>query len=114
MSGSQAEGVYAKGDASIRLSVTDLGAAGALAGMAGAFNVQSSSESDGRYEKVGKVDGRLTTESYNRASKHGEYNVLVGDRFMVAAEGNGVSIEDLKAAVASVEPARLEALAKKG
>ena len=114
MSGSQAEGVYAKGDASIRLSVTDLGAAGALAGMAGAFNVQSSSESDGRYEKVGKVDGRLTTESYNRASKHGEYNVLVGDRFMVAAEGNGVSIEDLKAAVASVGPARLEALAKKG
>ncbi|WP_332771834.1 Yip1 family protein [Phenylobacterium sp.] len=114
VTGSQAEGVYTKGDARIRLSVTDLGAAGALAGMAGAFNVQSSSESDGKYEKVGKVDGRMTTESYNATSRHGEYSVLVGDRFMVAAEGDGVRIEDLKAAVASVGPARLEALAKKG
>lgn len=114
VTGSQAEGIYTKGDASIRLSVTDLGAAGALAGMAGAFNVQSSTESDGKYEKVGKVDGRMTTESYNATSKHGEYSVLVGDRFMVAAEGDGVRIEELKAAVASVGPARLEALAKKG
>lgn len=114
VTGSQAEGIYTKGDASIRLSVTDLGAAGALAGMAGAFNVESSTESDGKYEKVGKVDGRMTTESYNATSKHGEYSVLVGDRFMVAAEGDGVRIEELKAAVASVGPARLEALAKKG
>ncbi|MDP3748677.1 MAG: Yip1 family protein [Phenylobacterium sp.] len=114
VTGSQAEAIYTKGDGRIRLSVTDLGAAGALAGMAGAFNVQSSSESDGKYEKVGKVDGRMTTESYNAASRHGEYSVLVGDRFMVAAEGDGVRIEDLKAAVASVGPARLEALAKKG
>lgn len=114
MSGSQAEGIYTKGDATIRLSVTDLGAAGALAGMAGAFNVESSSESDGRYEKVGKVDGRMTTESYDSSTKHGEYNVLVGDRFMVAADGRGVSVQDLKAAVAAVGVARLEALAKKG
>lgn len=112
MNGSQAEGVYTKGDAQIRLSVTDLGAAGALAGLANAFNVQSTSEKDGKYEKVGKVDGRMTQESYDRSNKHGQYSVLVGDRFMVAAEGEGVSIDDLKAATAAVGPAKLEALAK--
>ena len=112
MSGSQAEGVYTKGEAKIRLSVTDLGAAGALAGMASAFNVQSSSETNGKYEKVGKVDGRMTQESYDKATKHGQYSVLVGDRFMIAAEGEGASVDDLKAATAAVGPARLEALAK--
>lgn len=112
VNGSQAEGVYTKGDAKIRLSVTDLGAAGALAGLANAFNVQSSSEKDGKYEKVGKVDGRMTQESYDSASKRGQYSVLVGDRFMVAAEGEGASIDELKAATAAVGPAKLEALSK--
>lgn len=112
MTGSQAKGVYTKGDATIQLSVTDLGAAGALAGMASAFNMQSSSESNGKYEKVGKVDGRMTQESYDKATGQGQYSVLVGDRFMVAAEGQGASVEDLKSAVAAVGPAKLEALSK--
>ena len=82
--------------------------------MAGAFNVQSSNESNGKYEKVGKVDGRLTQESYDKASKHGEYSVLVADRFMIQAEGDGVSVDDLKAAVNAVGVSRLESLAKGG
>ena len=114
MSGSQAEGAYAKGPMVFRLTIIDMGSAGALAGMAGAFNVQSSSESNGKYEKIGKVDGRMTQESYDNASKHGEYSVLVGDRFMVAAKGDGVSMDELKAAAAAVGLARLEALAKAG
>lgn len=114
ISGSSANGTYEKGDARLRISVTDLGAAGALAGMAGAFNVESSTETEGRYEKVGKVDGRMTQESYDTAAKHGEYSVLVADRFMVAAEGDGITMADLKAAVASVGVSRLEGLAKRG
>jgi hypothetical protein len=112
--GSSAEGAYSAGETSFRLTVTDMGAAGALAAMAGAFNVQSSQESDGRYEKVGKVDGRMTMEEYDQSSKHGEYSVLAGDRFMVQAEGDGVDINTLKAAVKSVGLERLEALAKNG
>jgi hypothetical protein len=111
---SSAEGTYAKGDANFKLTVTDMGSMAGMAAMAGAFNVQSSSEHEGRYEKVGKVDGRMTTESYDKGSKHGEYGVMVGDRFMVQAEGEGVDMSDLKAAVGSVNPGRLEALAKAG
>jgi hypothetical protein len=110
--GSSAEGAYARGDANFRLAVTDMGAAGAMAGMASAFNVKGSKETATGYEKVGKVDGRMTTESYDRNSHHGEYSVLVGDRFMVAATGDNVSIDDLKSAVQAIGPARLEGLIK--
>jgi hypothetical protein len=112
MGASTAKGTYQRGDATLNLSVVDMGAMGALGGMAGAFNVQSSHEENGRYEKVGKVDGRMTTESYDRNSKHGEYSVMVGSRFMVQAEGDNVSIDELKAAVASINPGKLEGLAK--
>jgi hypothetical protein len=112
VAGSNAEGVYTKGDASIHLAVTDMGAAGAIAGMANAFNVKGSKETATGYEKVGKVDGRMTTESYDRSSRHGEYSVLVGDRFMVAATGDNVSIDDLKSAVQAIGPSKLETLIK--
>ena len=110
--GMGAEGTYQKGEASLRLGVTDMGATGAIAGLAGAFNVQGSKEANGRYEKVGKVNGRMTTESYDRGAKHGEYSVMVADRFMVHAEGDNVGIDELKAAVGSVDMGRLEGLAK--
>jgi len=63
-------------------------------------------------ECVVRIDGRMTTESYDRNSHHGEYSVLVGDRFMVAATGDNVSIDDLKSAVQAIGPARLEGLIK--
>ncbi|MCC7268945.1 MAG: YIP1 family protein, partial [Caulobacteraceae bacterium] len=101
------------GDARITLTVVDMGAAGGVLGIAGAFNVNSSNESDGRYEKVGKVNGRMTMEEFDRNSGHGEYGVMVADRFMVQAEGdNGATIGDLKAAVTAVNFARLEGLAR--
>lgn len=110
--GSGVKARYERGDSHMRLEVTDLGAAGAFAGMASAFDVKSSKETASGYERVGKVDGRFTEESYDRDSRHGEYKVLVGDRFMVEATGDGVSIDELKAAVGAVGLPRLEALAK--
>jgi len=110
--GSEAEAEYAKGEANLRLQVTDIGQAGALASLAGAVNAKSSKETATGYEKMGVVNGRMTTESYDRQSKSGEYSVLVGERFMVQARGNGVTMDDLKAAVEAVGLSRLEAAAK--
>lgn len=112
--GSGVEGTYTRGDATLRLEVTDVGAAGALAGMAAAFDVKSSKETSTGYEKIGKVDGRMTQERYDRQSRHGEYSVLVADRFMIQATGEGVTIDELKAAVNAVGIPRLEGLAKAG
>jgi hypothetical protein len=112
MSASHASGVYVKGDGRITLEVSDLAAAGALANMAGALNVESSKQTATGYEKVGKVDGRLTTESFDQQAKSGKYSVIVADRFVVEADGSGVDMNDLKAAVSTVATARLEGLAK--
>jgi hypothetical protein len=114
MQGSNAEAEYTRGDARMKLTITDLGAAGAFGAMANAFNVRSSKETADGYEKVGKVDGRMTTESFNKTSKHGEYSVLAGDRFMIQAEGDNVTMDELKAAVGAVDPRRVETLAKNG
>jgi len=109
--GSNAQGVYTKGDGRITLEVTDLAAMGALAAMGGAINVQSDRETATGYEKVGKVDGRLTTESFDNQAKSGKYSVVVANRFVVDAEGSGVAIDDLKAAVSSVGIDKLEGMA---
>jgi hypothetical protein len=112
MSSSEASGTYTKGEAQITLKVSDIAAAGAFAGMAGAINVQSTKQTSTGYEKVGKVDGRLTTEEYDSQAKSGKYSVIVANRFVVEANGSGVGMDDLKSAVASVGFGQLEGMAK--
>ena len=109
---SSAEATYAKDAARITLTVSDLAAAQGLAAMAGALNVNSSRETATGYEKVASINGRMTTERWDRASRDGEYSIIVAGRFAVAAQGQGGSIDDLKAAVNAVGPDRLEGLAK--
>ncbi len=110
--GSAATARYERPGANIELAVTDLGGAGALTGLIGSLDIESSSERDGSYERVGKVDGRLTFEEYNAGAKDGSYGFLVGDRFLVLAEGEGVSMDELKAAVRQVDVDELEELAE--
>lgn len=114
MAGSQAEAQYSRGESNLKLQVTDIGQAGAVASLAGAINLKESKETSTGYEKMGVVNGRMTKERYDRPSKSGEYSVLVGERFMVEASGDGVSMDELKAAVEAVGLSRLEAAARKG
>ena len=109
---SNAEGVYTKGDARITLKVSDMAAAGALASLGGAFGVQSDRETADGYEKVHTVNGALTSESWDNASKSGKYGVMVANRFMVEAEGSGAAMADLKGAVGAIGVDRLAGLAK--
>jgi hypothetical protein len=110
ISGSNAQGVYTRGDGRITLEVTDMAAVGALASMATAFNVQSDRETATGYDKVTNVNGRMTEEEFDNQGKSGKYSVLVANRFVVDAEGSGVGIDDLKGAVASIDLNRLQSL----
>jgi len=110
--GSNAEGRYSQGDSSIRLSVTDMAAAGAIATLGGALKVQSSRETETGYEKMGVVNGRMTSETYDRTSRSGKYTVVVGERFAIEAEGDQVEMSQLKSAVNAIDAGRLERLAK--
>jgi hypothetical protein len=111
LSGPTVRAHYAGKAGALDLSVSDLGAAGALAALAGAFNVESAPRTDGRIEKVGKVDGRMTAESWDPATGKGEYSVLVAERFMIHVEGQGMELKDIKSAADAVGLARLEAVA---
>ncbi|QUD88834.1 Yip1 family protein [Phenylobacterium montanum] len=113
-SASHADATYTQGDSRITLKVSDLGTAAGLAAMGGAFNVEASHETATGYEKTGKVDGRMTTENFDRSSKHGSYSVIVADRFVVEAEGDHVSIDQLKGAVSAVGFGRLEGMGHSG
>ncbi len=109
---SNAEARYARDDSRIRLSVTDMAAAGAIATLGGMFGAQSSRETETGYERMSVVGGRMTTEKYDRQSRSGSYMIVVGERFMIEAEGDQVEMSQLKAAVNAVDAGRLERLAR--
>jgi hypothetical protein len=109
-----ASGVYASGGKSITLTISDMGAAGAIAGLTSAFGASSSEESNGVTRKMSTIDGRMVTEEFDSNQQTGMYGVMAADRVMVKAEGrSGAGIDDLKNAVESVDMSRVEALAGK-
>ncbi|MGE5721026.1 MAG: YIP1 family protein, partial [Sphingomonadales bacterium] len=108
--GSTAEGRYENGGSSFALTLSDISAAGALAAMGSALNVQSSRQTATGYERTGNVEGRMTTEKWDMNSKQGEYGVLVADRFMVQASGTVPSMDVLKGAVNAVGLSKLESM----
>lgn len=106
------EGTYESGDNRFDLRITDTNALGALAGMGVAMGMEQSRQDAEGYEKTGVVDGRMQTEKWNKPGNRGTFGIMVGERFMVEAEGTVPGIDVLKAAVASVNQANLIALAK--
>jgi hypothetical protein len=90
--------------------VTDLAAAGSLAALAGVFGIESEHETATGFDKVARVDGRMTIQQYDRQSHAGKYGVLIDDRFVVDAEGTVGAFDDLRNAVAAIGPDRVMAL----
>jgi len=109
--GSEASATYTSGDHSFKLKLTDTNALGALAGLGAAMGVQSSREDADGYEKTGTVDGQMQTEEWNTARSWGKFGRMVDDRFMVQAEGNANSMDELRAAVRAVDAGELADLA---
>jgi hypothetical protein len=99
---------------SLRLEVTDMGSAKGLMAMAGWAALQQERQTDHGYEKTYKQDGRLVHEEWDSQDKHGEFSIVLGDRFNVKLSGNADSIDELKGAVGSINLAGLEALKGQG
>jgi hypothetical protein len=94
----------------VKLKVVDTAGA-KMFGLAAAWAaVEVDRSTDSGYEKTGKVAGRPTHEKFDKTSQSGEYAVLIGERFLVEADGSNVDMAALKAAVAAVDPAKLEAM----
>jgi Yip1 domain len=110
--GSNAEAIYESGESRITLSVTDMSAAGAIAGLGGLLNVESNETTSTGYERTGNVDGRMTSEKWQSTDKSGSYSTIFDNRFMVEARGSGTDMDTLKAAVAGIDAEKLESLTK--
>ncbi len=112
---SEAEGHYSDGNGhNLHLEINDLGGAKGVLAMAGWAGVESDQETDHGYDKTYKQDDRLVHEQWDSQSKSGEYGFVLGGRFSVKVSGNADSVDQLKAAVNSVNLAGLEALKNQG
>lgn len=108
--GSQAEATYEAGDRRFTLKVADMAFLGAMAGMAGTLGVEANKEDADGYERATTRDGNLIVEKWDRSAEDGRYATMVDKRFLIEAEGKAGSIDELKAAVATISTGKLAAL----
>jgi len=107
---SKAEARYADDSGKrVELEVSDVGGAGGMLAFAGWAMVQGEKQDEYGSDKTGKVDGRLVHEKTRKDGRN-EYNIVLGERFIVTAKGNGVDLNTLKSAVAGLDLGKLEAM----
>ena len=108
---SKAEARYGDGSGQeVELEVTDTGGASGLMGLAGWMNVQGEREDGSRIERTRKEGSRMVHEEVSKTGGDNEYTVVLADRFIVSARGQGVAIDSLRSAVGSLDLAKLESM----
>lgn len=110
--GSSVTAKYENDSGSATVQITDLAAMGGFAALGSALNIESNRTTATGYERVGKVDGRMVTESWDEPSRTGSYSVVVGNRFVVQADSQGIDMNDLKKAIQRIDLKNLEKLAR--
>ena len=107
---SKAEATYGDGaQKNVTLEVLDAGGASGLMGLASWANVQGEKEDDDGVERTQRVGGRLVHEKISKRGTN-EFSIVVGDRFVVNATGDGVDFNTIKAAVSGLDLGRLESM----
>lgn len=96
----------------IELEIVDSGGAMGLMAMAAwaAAGAASESEDDQRKERMRREGNRLVHEEVSKTGGANRYSVVLSERFMVEAQGEGVDLETLKKAVHSIDLGRIEKL----
>jgi hypothetical protein len=114
---SKGEASYDAGDGNrIELSVVDTGGASGFLALAGAAVEmgEQETETDKGFDRTRRSGNRWLHEEWDSASKRGEYSVFIADRFIVKAEGDAASFEQVKGIVDGVDLARLESMKDSG
>jgi Yip1 domain len=115
LSVSNAEAEYGDGNTkSVTLDISDSGGMSGLVAMAGWAGAEGEKEDANSSEKTTKENGRLVHEEVSKTGGTNEYDVVIGDRFVIGAKGDGVDINALKAAVAGLDLAKLESMKDAG
>jgi hypothetical protein len=109
---SKAEATYGDGaQKDVRLEISDTGGVSGIMAFAGWAGVEGEKDNDDESERTSKVNGRLTHEKVaKRPGGRNEFDVVLGDRFVVSASGSGVDLNALKTAVAGLNLGKLESM----
>ncbi|MHB1617939.1 MAG: Yip1 family protein [Metallibacterium sp.] len=105
---SSAKAYYGSGAQRIKLGITDMAANRGMLALVGM--VQQDQESASGYHKVFQQNGRTVQEQWTDADRRGEYTLIVGNRFLVEATGEGPDMDALKQAVNAVDLTALDKL----
>ncbi|MEO5677203.1 MAG: hypothetical protein ABIQ84_06620, partial [Usitatibacter sp.] len=70
----------------------------------------SESENDQRTERMRREGNRMVREESSKRDGTHAYSVILGDRFVVSAEGQGVDLNALKSAVNTIDLVKIESL----
>lgn len=92
----------------VSLEVSDTGGAAGLMALAGL--AVGEREDDETIERTRKEGTRMTHEEVSKKGGRNQYTVVLADRFVVNAEGEGVDIATLKSAVNGLDLGKLESL----
>jgi hypothetical protein len=113
---SKAEATYGDGaQKRVTLEISDTGGASGIMALAGWANIEGEKDNEDFSERTSKVNGRLTHEKASkRSGGTNEFAVVLGDRFVVGASGNGVELNALKTAVSGLSLAQLESMRNAG
>jgi MFS family permease len=112
---SKAEAQYGDGAGkTVSLDISDTGGVSGLLGLASWAGVEGEKDDDSGTEKTEKIGGRLVHERTSKRGGRNEFGLVLGDRFVVSAKGDGVSVNELKAALAGLDLAKLESLSNVG
>jgi hypothetical protein len=112
---SHAEANYGDGQRTIELELVDTGGISGLVGIAAWAGVMGEKEDDEAVERTRKEGDRIVHEKRSkRAGGTNEFALVLAGRFVVTAKGEGVELDALKTAVASLDLAKLESMKDAG
>src|SRR6185295_1830704 len=90
---SKAEARYSDGAAkSVSLDISDTGGVSGMMGLASWVGVEGEKDDDSGSERTQKVGGRLVHERISKTGGSNEFSIVLGDRFVVSAKGNGIGL----------------------
>jgi len=106
---SRAEARYSDGSKTVTIGVSDSGGATGIIGLAGWATMQTTKEDDNGSERVAKVNGRMVHEQ-TRKNGADEFDIILGDRFIVSAHSSDVKLDQLKNMVSALDLKKIESM----
>ena len=113
--GSSASARYGgTGSGSLKVEISDVSGVAGLIGLAENLAQTTDAQTADGFERDVTLGGRRVHEKFSNAGRHGELSVIVGQRFTVDLEGNGLDMAALEQALGQVDLGKLESMRNVG